>query len=604
MRRLIKILCAFLALLLTIVGSAGCNSSQSDGENSESSSQIQSDTESSAEHTDKNLVLASDGESEFIIVVDSDYYKNTDLKNKISEIVDYIKQKTGAQLKITTDRAVAKQEDRDKPAILIGPTSFAESVPKDAPLRLYDYYIQYVGNKIVVYSEYVEGAMESLLYFKSILADQTVTDKTLYFDKEFQKLGSGHYNINSILCDGNQLSSYSIVIPKNASTNEGLFAYKLRYYLATNYGYVIPVIADDTAASGNEILVGSARQYVASVAANNYAIELTDSDLRFFANDMAGYLGMYSYIENTLFSTEKDEYALDNGYKYSAKATGSLNDGTQLLTERSGDARVMLYNCLGMDNVSQGAMFVRHPIQAAIIGGYVPDVIGFQEYTPYCYTNLSPILEAQGYTWLETSAGKSDYTPIFYRSDKVTPVEFGYFCYSGANNSNSKSATWCVFKDNSTERQFGVISTHFMYNAPSLTADQANETRKSNATELVALISEILSKYPELPLVAGGDLNSRIGQDPHAILSDSGLVHAHDIAETKNDVRTHGYGATYDEVHHTHTEIPKAGAGYASSIDHAYATEQTSIATFCTLVDPYSLATSDHMPLLIDINLE
>ena len=53
-----------------------------------------------------------------------------------------------------------------------------------------------------------------------------------------------------------------------------------------------------------------------------------------------------------------------------------------------------------------------------------------------------------------------------------------------------------------------------------------------------------------------------------------------------------------------HNTLRAAVAGYESSVDHAYATVQTNVQVFCTLVDPYSLVTSDHMPLLMDFCFE
>ena len=596
MRLFYRCLCAILALIFTISVFSGCNSSRSKINESESASESVDTVFPTAERA----VIASNGETEYTIVIAADLYKNENIKNGLSEIRSLIKQKTGAELKITTDRLITKDEDKKKPAILIGPTSFEESAPSDKVMRLYDFYIEYVGNKIVIYSEYVEGAEKSISSFRMLLNDQTVTDKTLYFDKKLKRQSDTVYKINNILCNGVKLGDYSIVLPQNATTNEEIFAYKLRYHLSTNYGYVLPIKSDTDVASANEILIGTARSSDTTVGENSYSITVNDGKLHFLARDFAGYLGMYSYVETELFCSSKSEYFLDNGYSYSASLSGNLKDGTQLLLQNDGDVRVMLYNCLGLGEMSR-----RQPIQAEIVGGYSPDVVGFQEFMPYCYKNFSPLLERLGYTWLETSAGESDCTPIFYKSDKVTPIEWGYYLYSGANNSNSKSATWCVFKDNDTEKLFGVVSTHFMYNSPSLTDDEARKTRSSNATELVGVIDGIREKYPDLPLLAGGDLNCKIGQEEaHTILSDSGLVHARNVAQTKNDMRTHAYGATYDELHKTYVKIPMAVPGYISSVDHAYATEHTNVQVFCTLVDPYSLVTSDHMPLLMDIRLE
>lgn len=144
-----------------------------------------------------------------------------------------------------------------------------------------------------------------------------------------------------------------------------------------------------------------------------------------------------------------------------------------------------------------------------------------------------------------------------------------------------------------------------MYSPDYLSAEDARATRKSNATEMVAVINSILEKYPDLPLIGGGDMNCRIGkEEAHTVLSESGLIHAYDIAEIKNEIRTHGYSAVYDEAHHTYTTLPTVEMRYLSSIDHAYVTKNTSIATFCTLADPYCLATSDHMPILLDIKLK
>ena len=147
------------------------------------------------------------------------------------------------------------------------------------------------------------------------------------------------------------------------------------------------------------------------------------------------------------------------------------------------------------------------------------------------------------------------------------------------------------------------MSTHFLHN---MVGTDYNSVRNSNATEVVALIEEIYanSEYKDIPLLMGGDLNSKAYSYCHEILQESGLQNAFDVAEVKND--SDGYHALpiYEEAYDAFQVggVPKGK--HVSAIDHVYVSENTVVKGYATLMDMYAAMSSDHSPKLVDIALD
>ena len=142
------------------------------------------------------------------------------------------------------------------------------------------------------------------------------------------------YKINRILCCGEDLKSFSIVMPKEADVNERFFAYNLRYYLLKEYGYEGDVVSDGETASEYEILVGKTSRTTVTVGKNEFVIYAENGKLQLCAGDMRGYEAMHEYLTDVFLSPKNSEYNYESGYSYKGIAGAELDDGTLMATER------------------------------------------------------------------------------------------------------------------------------------------------------------------------------------------------------------------------------------------------------------------------------
>ena len=589
--------------LLMLLGAVGCNNETKDPEDTTESTSDSEEITTGPEADAQTYVIASNGETEFTIWLDRDLYSSSDIKNRITDIITSIKKKTGAELKMKTDNS-ATEADFAKPGILIGPTVFPESQAATAGARNQDYYVGFSGNKVLLYGNGEEGNLNALNYFyNKVIAGQKIENKTLKIDTSLSFQSSKKYGIESVVCCGTELKEYTIVIPKTPTVNETHMAYNLAYHLSQHYGYHFEVVADNKGATDYEILVGNTSRTTATAADNKFTIAAKDGKLQFVATDMRGYEAMFEYMKGTFFKSGSGaKYTIEDDYSYTADAPTSLTDGTILTTTSYGDVRVMIYNVYGYSG-DMGGPDIRQPLQREIIADYNPDIFGAQEYSSAYHSNFTPLLKKLGYTEIQTSAGSLNCTPLFYKADKYELIESGWHLYTLENNGNSKSFTWGAFKEKATGKQFIIFSTHFMYNQEGLADPDA--VRQQNAREISAKMLELKEKYPNTPIMMGGDLNSNPNSNPHRIMKDAGLVAAHELAPHKN--LNNGYHAypTYNHALKIYTQyVSVTGTTKNHAIDMAYVLPGTTVKTFVSLTHLYPLWTSDHMPFIVELELK
>lgn len=410
--------------------------------------------------------------------------------------------------------------------------------------------------------------------------------------------------MNAIRIFEYEFSDYKIILNNKCSANEKNFAQCLRYIVLTKFGYELEIVNDDKLHYPCEMLVGNTLRTTVSADANSFVVCCEPEKMQFVANDMLGYEAMYNYLVNDLCEKMCTENGISCRSSYTDTYPVSPIDGTELAVRAYGDVRVMIYNCYGYGGKA-GEPCVRQPLQQEMIKTYAPTVIGLQETKPAYLEGINPIMSDLGYTWVDTEAKGANCTSMYYRGDRVTCIESGYHLFTGPNNSNTKSVTWGVFKDMESKKPFAVMSAHFMWGDPAYSKEVIAQTRISNATEYAAVKDMILEKYPNIPIVGGGDMNCDLSGTPHTVLKNSSLVYAWDVAENKNDFSSHLGYANYDPTHNVYTQWNRVeDKPYLQSIDHIYVTPNTKVKTFYVASDLYCRWTSDHMPLLIEIDLD
>ncbi len=602
MKRIISILLALSASLCLLVG---CTPAGADAETDTESESV---SESNTEEKEKELIIAADGQSDLTIWVEQSLWSGRlDVKDQVNTLREFIKNKTGVLLNVSGDRYFT-DADEDKPAILIGRTKSSAVPTPESSLKIGDFIIGMSGNKIYIYAEHGEGTLTGIKYFiNKILSPQLAGDTTLSFKESQSYEYSVDYGISSINCLGAELGEYTVVIPKNADVNEQLLAYTLRYHFITNYGYDLTVTDDSAAESEKEILIGNTARTTVTPEQNKYIVTAANGKLQINADGMLGYENLRDYLLYDLFKSDvKAEYVLNEGFVTNGEAKVDMADGTHFVTNPQGDIRYMVYNIYGY---GEGApMAIRQQLQIEIIKAYLPDVVGFQEYTASYHTSFTPMLLALGYTQVEvdTTVNGTEYenfTPMFYRADKLTVKASGYNIQTNANPKElSKSTTWSVF-EMTNGKQFAAITAHFMWGGDSKVPNFL-ELRKQHAADIVELTNTIKTDY-SVPVIFGGDLNCNVESDPVKILREGGLELAHTLApdDNKNNNNGHHGHATYDKTNQCFQSYFPPTGNYTGSIDHLLATSDVTVVGFGTLCNDYTVMSSDHSPIIMEITL-
>ena len=156
----------------------------------------------------------------------------------------------------------------------------------------------------------------------------------------------------------------------------------------------------------------------------------------------------------------------------------------------------------------------RKDVVVQAIARYGPQVVGLQEVLDEQVEYLD--LRLRDYRWLgmdrglNGGVGLSEYTPIFYRHDEVSPIESGNFWLTSTPDTPppvrdsrwgrrrwGRIVTWARFHHRATGRQFYVFNTHF-------TLRQGPSQYQS-----ARLLAERVAALPKgSPVVVTGDFNA------------------------------------------------------------------------------------------------
>lgn len=233
--------------------------------------------------------------------------------------------------------------------------------------------------------------------------------------------------------------------------------------------------------------------------------------------------------------------------------------------------------------------------QADLIGGFLlmdADIYALQEcdgsYWHKTY-KLNEELEKMGYAVVTDNLDTVN--PIFYKADKFELIEGGYKTYDVSSLKDAKDRwySYAVLKEKATGKQILVMSTHFIAGA----ADDLEAHRQICANELPKFVAEMQKKYPNAPLILGGDFNSNCETESYKILSEAFLSARESNATKKN------------MDYKTSCSVGKAPArgGEGTAIDHIFYTKGITPKHYEAIVSTYSYAYSDHVPVVLDFIL-
>jgi len=188
---------------------------------------------------------------------------------------------------------------------------------------------------------------------------------------------------------------------------------------------------------------------------------------------------------------------------------------------------VMSFNIrYGTANDGENSWELRKDLVVDMIRRYEPTVFGTQECLDFQADYLAEHMPE--YRWFGVGRemdGTGERMAVFYRADRISPIESGNFWLSetpatpGTSSWDSacnRMATWAKFYDHDTKSFFYFVNTHL---------DHRSEPARQGGAKVVA---DFISRLPgDAPVILTGDFNSTAGSsEAYSILTQSGLADA------------------------------------------------------------------------------
>lgn len=598
-KRTIPIVFALLAAAMALLSSCAGRTSADDGCWEEAPDEI------TAPAPDPDgLKLSENGVSDFVIVYPADF--DTSIRTAALSLRDSIREYTGAELAVRSDRTDSENSIDTSYEILLGPTNRDASIKTIAGLRSRDYCVAANGSKIVLGGITVDSVEKAVSRFVlRVLAEgmKGGDDTPITFTEEdnYTYIYKG-YTVSSCTFPGGDLSTYQIVYSEHDLYSAERAARLFQDSLSKKAGYALAVLTDEAAGrdetgNRNEIVFGATDRGGPAVSERHgFSVAAQGKKLFVSAECVEGYEAALAYLTDTLLGSDTVE--IEDGFLHTGSA---VIDENLCMEAKTGEYRVLFNNIYGQ-NTKQCPIDARMQMLAELHNEYRPDVIGLQERTPGAgqYTRQ---IKACGYAEVPAAADNSsrcNYTPLFYRAETLDLIDHGWYLYENAVNDESKSLTWAVFRNKIGEDMFAVVSTHLYHKA----GTEGNGVRLAQAARLFDAVKAIAAKY-DCPVIVGGDLNCNIRSEPFALLGEAGFENLQKLAADTHDLSTHHDYPTYNSALDLFTGMSAPARPYSQAIDHAlaYNGDGLSATSFRVITHDYALLSTDHCPVLVDFDV-
>ena len=231
--------------------------------------------------------------------------------------------------------------DNDKYEILIGKTNRPESAEAiDALEGYYDYGIFIIGNKICIAAkteDMLDAACE--LFLQNVTADD---DTATYAFKE-TVIKTYDYTRPSLTVAGEDISSFSIVLSKEATSSEKTLANCIVEYLRLVNGVDMPILTDEASETEFEILIGNTERTESSAAQElsdrEYLTSVFGKKLIIASSVHSGYSLISDRIESLFDDLSKNEL-----YQYKDSLPTQSLDGKRVMF--IGNSFIYYGNCV------------------------------------------------------------------------------------------------------------------------------------------------------------------------------------------------------------------------------------------------------------------
>ena len=187
--------------------------------------------------------------------------------------------------------------------------------------------------------------------------------------------------------------------------------------------------------------------------------------------------------------------------------------------------------------------------------------------------------------------------PIYYKTERFELVEGGYSKYDVEvlEGTEDKYYSWACLEEKSTGKRLIVIGTHLISSGKGMSeVARANRElhRQACAKQLVEIVANLQAKYNCTAATISGDFNALNTSVAYDTMSKS-LYSARDNCENKVNM-----------ICDTYTGLNMVPNQTNRFIDHVFYSKSGITAKhFETVVSPYTYVYSDHVPVLLDFEL-
>ena len=464
---------------------------------------------------------------------------------------------TGIQPEVKIDALLGEEDPSAITEILIGETDRPESETVAKSLRINDYAIQVVNNKLVVIGGCEEKTVEAVnklieLYFSADRAD-------LVLECGYRYQYRYDYALSSLALNGKSVLDYTIVYGEGQDS----VALYLQAALADAIGYLLPVASENAAeATEKEILVGaSARTTSVKADAGTYRVGMDGAKLVFAGDDSTVLLGINAFIAQYV-NGKKDAVKVEASLSLTGKP--SYNQSVKLLTLN-----------VGLSGYGDNAVVNRYPRLQQMVTAQAPDVLCLQEVScTTWYTCLKEgigdtpaLLDTYGFVGTGRNGERPDryeaflegaYNAILYNKAKYKLEDSGTFWLSdtpdvasvGWDGRTFSICTWAKLTDLASGEQFVVMNT------------QLDTYGRASAGNGAALICEKAGEFG-LPVIIAGDFGSGVSGKPYKTVVADDFADTLKIAKTVVDsgATQNGYGSPDSTVATSHVFVTRGLCG-------------------------------------------
>ena len=353
-----RLLCLALALLMVLPLFAAC---KKDG---------------------KPVDIVKNGESDYMIVYSEDSTATLE-KAAATKLRNAIREATGVKLDLETDWSPDTTTQ-----ILVGTTKREATKNALTLIRQKDFIITYDEGRVIITGGTSAATTRAVDYFIANYINAEKGTVTVCQGKDY--IGRFDYMLGDLSISGTPLSEYTIVYPAGAENNDKLTYYvavNLYDYILNNAGIALKMVADSTAPTANEILIGKTNRQESRAVANT---TLADDEYLLFQSGSKIVMMGNTYMVGGAASALMNKYFASQGANVAINVTNlpTAAAPAKFTFKKATSALLLVGDGMGFEHIQAGVAaglteFVaeRLPYKTSVVTASQSVLDGDAEYT-------------------------------------------------------------------------------------------------------------------------------------------------------------------------------------------------------------------------------